>query len=30
MYSVYFIQGWPEPHIYGVFTVILAGKSPNI
>ena len=23
-------QGWPEPHIYGVYTVFLAGKSPNI
>jgi hypothetical protein len=24
------IQGWPEPYIYGVYTVFLAGKSPNI
>ena len=24
------IKGWPKPHIYGVYTVILAGKSPNI
>jgi hypothetical protein len=23
-------QGWPEPYIYGVYTVFLAGKSPNI
>jgi len=22
-------QGWPEPYIHGVYTVILAGKSPN-
>ena len=24
------MQGWPEPHIYSVHTVFLAGKSPNI
>jgi len=24
------VQGWPEPYIYGVYTVYLAGKSPNI
>jgi hypothetical protein len=24
------LQGWPEPYIYGVYTVVLAGKSPNI
>ena len=23
-------QGWPEPYIYGVYTVFLAGKSSNI
>jgi len=23
-------MGWPEPYIYGVYTVFLAGKSPNI
>ena len=22
--------GWPEPYIYGAYTVLLAGKSPNI
>jgi hypothetical protein len=22
-------KGWPEPHIYGLYTVFLAGKSPN-
>ena len=22
--------GWPEPYLYGVYTVILAGKSPKI
>jgi len=30
MYGIYYIQGWPEPHIYGVHTVFLAGESPNI
>ena len=24
------LQGWPEPYIYGEYTIILAGKSPNI
>ena len=24
------LQGWPEPYIYGVHTVFLAGKSPYI
>ena len=24
------VQGWPEPYIYGVYTVYLAGKSPYI
>jgi hypothetical protein len=23
-------QGWPEPYMYGVLLVFLAGKSPNI
>jgi hypothetical protein len=23
-------KGWPEPYIYGVYTVFLAGKSQNI
>ena len=23
-------QGWPEPYINGVYTVFLAGKSPNL
>jgi len=22
--------GWPEPYIYGVYTVIMVGKSPDI
>jgi hypothetical protein len=26
----YHMQGWPEPYMYGVYTVFLAGKSPNI
>jgi hypothetical protein len=25
-----YYQGWPEPYIYGVYTVFLAGKSPYI
>jgi hypothetical protein len=25
-----YLQSWPEPSIYGVCTVFLAGKSPNI
>jgi hypothetical protein len=24
------VKGWPEPYIYGGYTVFLAGKSPNI
>jgi hypothetical protein len=24
------MQDWPEPYIYGVCTVLLVGKSPNI
>jgi len=24
------MYGWPGPYIYGVYTVILAGKSPYI
>jgi len=24
------MQGWPEPYEYGVYTVFLAGKPPNI
>jgi hypothetical protein len=28
--STVYIKGWPEPYIYGVYTVFLAGKSPNI
>jgi len=24
------VLGWPEPFIYRVYTVFLAGKSPNI
>ena len=23
-------QGWPQPYMYGVYTVFLAGKSPSI
>ena len=23
-------KGWPEPYTYGEYTVLLAGKSPNI
>ena len=23
-------EGWPEPYIFGVYTVFLAEKSPNI
>ena len=25
-----YTQGWPEPYRYGVYTVFLAGESPNI
>ena len=25
-----YVWGWPEPYMYGVYTVFLAGKSPNI
>jgi len=25
-----YAQGWPEPYIYGVYTVFMAGKPPNI
>jgi len=28
--SIWFEYGWPEPYINGVYTVFLAGKSPNI
>jgi len=24
------MQGWPKPYIYGAYTVVLAGKSPDI
>ena len=27
---MFHLQGWPEPYIYGVYTVFLAGESPNI
>jgi len=30
MYIGVYMQGWPGPFIYGVYTVFLAGKSPNI
>jgi len=36
MYTVFTLsmyanmQGWPKPYIYGAYTVVLAGKSPDI
>jgi len=27
---MFHLQGWPEPYIYGVYTVFLAGESPNV
>jgi hypothetical protein len=30
MYAFTHTQGWPESYIFGVCTVFLAGKSPNI
>jgi len=30
MASKWCYVGWPKPYLYGVYTVILAGKSRNI
>ena len=30
IHGIFGREGWPEPYIYGFYTVILAGKLPRL